>query len=332
MLDVIIALIPALFIAVYSYGWRSLTLTLISVASCITFELFFQLLMKRQPRVYDLSAAVTGILLAFNLPVHTPYWMIMIGAFFAIVIVKQLYGGIGKNFLNPALAGRMFLLSWSSVINVYSDPLTHSAAAGENASILNQILSQIKEVDLVNGVPDIVTTVTPLAQLKIAQAGGAAPNVDIFNLLIGNVPGTIGAISAFMLVMGGLYLLLRGVINPRIPFAFIGTVALLTFLFPTGNAVNWMLWHTLSGSVLLGAFFMATDYSTSPVTRGGQWIFGIGCGLITVLIRYFGPYPDGVGFSILIMNCTVWLLDKVNHRRFGVRLRDIFKRKKEEAK
>jgi electron transport complex protein RnfD len=295
MLDVLIALLPALIFSIYFFGLRALLLCLVSVAACQLFELLYEKLMKKPVTIHDLSAAVTGLLLAFCLPVTTPYWVLLIGDFFAIVIVKQLYGGLGKNFMNPALAGRVFLFSIPTLQNKWAAPI-------RTTSIWDAT--------------DTVTSATPLATMHL---GSIPYDVALYQLFIGQVGGSLGEVSACMLLLGGLFLLARRVISIRIPLSFIGTVALLTFLFPRGNdPLTWMLYQLLAGGLFLGAIFMATDYTTSPTTRGGQWIFGIGCGLITVFIRYFGAYPEGVSFSILIMNAFVWLIDRFTRpRRFG---------------
>ncbi|NLM62057.1 MAG: RnfABCDGE type electron transport complex subunit D [Clostridiales bacterium] len=297
MLDVIIALTPALLLSVFYFGFRALILTLISVASCIAFEFLYRRLMKKHTTIGDLSAVVTGILIAFNLPASAPYWMVVVGAFFAIVIVKQLYGGLGKNFMNPALAARAFLLSWPTTMSTWP--------------------KVFEKVPLIGQTADVVTAATPLAALK----SGTLPDNTLMELLLGQHGGTLGETSAIVLLIGGVYLVLRKVISPRIPLFYIGTVAVVTFIFPRGgvNNLQWMLYNVLSGGLILGAVFMATDYVTSPVTKGGRALFGIGCGLITVFIRYFGSYPEGVSFSILIMNACAWVLDKAfRPRRYGV--------------
>lgn len=289
--DVIIALLPALAWGVYIFGSRALTVTLISVMSCVLFEAVAQFILKRQITVLDLSAAVTGLLIAMNLSPAVPLWLPVAGAFFAIVVVKQLFGGIGKNIVNPALAARVFMFAWPSEMGVYSEP----------KSALDALKINLES-------SDIVASATPLASLK----HGNLPDVTIFDMIIGNTGGSIGEISAFLLAAGGIYLLVRKVITWHIPVAYIGTVAILTYLFPQNEqALNFMLCEILSGGLMLGAIFMATDYVTSPVTEKGRLIFGVGCGLITVFIRYFGGYPEGVSFSILIMNLLVWYIDKL---------------------
>lgn len=290
MLDVIIALFPAFAISIFVFGGRSAVLTAVSIVFSVLFEWLYTLVTKKPSTAGDLSAVVTGMLLAFNLPATVPVWIPVIGSFFAIVIVKQLYGGIGKNFMNPALAARAFLFSWPVLMTTWISP--------RNASSLPLFETPV----------DVVTTATPLSFLK---TGHLPADITLFDLAFGQIGGCLGEVSALALLAGGLYLLYRRVITVRIPAAFLGTVALLTFLFPRGNdPLLWTANHLLSGGLLLGAIFMATDYATSPVTARGQWFFGVGCGLITVFIRYFGSYPEGVSYSILIMNATVWLIDR----------------------
>ncbi len=296
MLDVIIAMCPALAMSVYVFGWRALTLTLVSVFSCVFWEWAYRKLMKKNQMVGDLSAVVTGMLLAFVCPVTLPYWMVVLGAFFAIVVVKQLYGGIGCNFLNPALAGRAVLLA------SFAGAMTTWAAPGAR-------------IPVVGATADVVTAATPLAIMKGGAAESFAALTETYglgNLFVGTVGGSLGEVSALALLLGGIYLLCKKVISWQIPVAFIGTVALVTLISaPAGvSAADYMLYNVMGGGLMLGAIFMATDYATSPVTKPGQLIFGIGCGLITCFIRRFGSYPEGVCYSILIMNCTTWLLDK----------------------
>ena len=300
MLDVIIALLPALAWSVYCFGWKALLLTAVSVVSCVFFEWAYRKAMKKSCMVGDLSAVVTGILLSFVCPVDLPWWVIIIGAFFSIVVVKQLYGGLGKNFLNPALAGRAALVAcYTSQMTSWIDPSAKAALFGG---------------------ADVVTAATPLAMMKGGEFEALTAQYSLSDMFIGKIGGSMGEISAMMLLIGGLYLIFRKVISWQIPVAYIGTVAILTFLFPQGNdALTWMLYNVLGGGLFLGAFFMATDYVTSPVTKKGQLIFGLGCGLITVFIRYFGSYPEGVCYSILVMNCCTWIIDKYTKpTRFGV--------------
>ena len=307
MFDVIIALLPAFIWGVYNFGIRALVIGLIGVASSVGFEALSRYLLRRPSTVGDLSAAVTGLLLAMNLPVTVPLWMPVVGSFFAIVVVKQLFGGIGKNFVNPALCARVFLFSWAGEMTAFPK-------FGERVTSL--------AVTLAEG--DIVAGATPLAALK----NGELPEVGVVDMAMGNISGCIGETSALLLLIGLVYLLARKIINLRIPVAFIGTVAVLTFLFPQGGNDNlsWMAYQLLSGGLLLGAIFMATDYVTSPITKLGQVIFGIGCGVLTVVIRYFGGYPEGVSYAILIMNCCVVLLDRIGRpKKFGAPKKEVAK-------
>ena len=302
MLDVIIAMLPALAFAIFNFGLRALTLTAVSVVGCIFWEWLYRKLMKKPQSIGDLSCVVTGMLLAFVCPVQMPYWMILIGDFFAIIVVKQLFGGIGKNFLNPALAGRAVLLaSYAGTMTSWVDP-----AAGK--------------APIIGSVADVVTTATPLAVMKTGDFAALTGTYNVGNMFIGQIPGSLGEVSALALLIGGAYLIWRKVINWQTPVSYIATVAVLTFLFPKqGSGLEWMLYSLFGGGLFLGAFFMATDYATSPVTKKGQLIFGIGCGLFTVLIRYFGSYNEGVCYSIMVMNLFVALIDKYTKpTRFGV--------------
>ena len=302
MLDVIIAMLPALVWAVIWFGVKALTLTVVSVLGCVFWEWLYRKLMKKPQSIGDLSSVVTGMLLAFVCPVQMPYWMILIGDFFAIIVVKQLFGGIGKNFLNPALAGRAVLLaSYAGTMTSWVDPAVGKAP-------------------IIGSVADVVTTATPLAVMKTGDFAALTDTYNVGNMFIGQIPGSLGEVSALALLIGGAYLIWRKVINWQTPVSYIATVAVLTFLFPKqGSGLEWMLYSVFGGGLFLGAFFMATDYATSPVTKKGQLIFGIGCGLFTVLIRYFGSYNEGVCYSIMVMNLLVALIDKYTKpTRFGV--------------
>ena len=302
MLDVIIAMLPALAFAIFNFGLRALTLTAVSVVACIFWEWLYRKLMKKPQSIGDLSCVVTGMLLAFVCPVQMPYWMILIGDPFSIVVVQQLFGGIGKNFVNPALAGRAVLLaSYAGTMTSWVDP-----AAGK--------------APIIGSVADVVTTATPLAVMKTGDFAALTDTYNVGNMFIGQIPGSLGEVSALALLIGGAYLIWRKVINWQTPVSYIATVAVLTFLFPKqGSGLEWMLYSVFGGGLFLGAFFMATDYATSPVTKKGQLIFGIGCGLFTVLIRYFGSYNEGVCYSIMVMNLLVALIDKYTKpTRFGV--------------
>ena len=296
MRDVLIALAPALAGSVYFFGFRALMVTLVSAAACVFFEWAWCRLRKQHCKIYDLSAVVTGVLLAFVCPPTIPYWMIILGDLFAIILVKMLFGGIGKNFVNPALAGRAFMFSWPVAMS------TWIKVGFENAAP-------------VFGSADVVTAATPLSFMHQGQL----PNVTVLDAFFGNVGGCIGETSALLLLIGFVYLLWRKVLTLRIPLAYIGTVAVLSFLFPMGhNSLLWMAYQLFTGGLMLGAIFMATDYVTSPVTKLGQIIYGIGCGVLTIVIRYFGGYNEGVSYAILIMNCCVVLLDRIGRpAKFG---------------
>ena len=296
MRDVLIALLPALIGSVYFFGFRALTVTMVSAAACVFFEWLWCRLMKIDCKVYDLSAVVTGVLLAFVCPVTIPYWTIILGDLFAIVLVKMLFGGLGKNIVNPALAGRAFMFSWPVLMSTWVKVGFENAAGIFNTT-------------------DAVTAATPLANMH----QGVMCEESIWELFVGNVGGCIGETSALLLLIGLVYLLYRKVITLRIPAAFIGTVAVLTFLFPMGNdRLPWMAAQVFGGGLMLGAIFMATDYVTSPLTRKGQIVYGIGCGALTVLIRYFGGYNEGVSYAILCMNTCVVLLDRIGRpTKFG---------------
>ena len=296
MRDVLIALVPALIGSVYFFGLRALLVTAVSAAACVCFEWLWCRLMKQDNKTYDLSAAVTGVLLAFVCPPTIPYWIIILGDLFAIILVKMLFGGIGKNFVNPALAGRAFMFSWPVAMS------TWVKVGAQNAAPLF-------------GGADIVTAATPLSFMHQKQL----PDVSVLDAFLGNVGGCIGETSALLLLIGFLYLLIRKVLTLRIPVAYIGTVAVLAFLFPLGHdRMQWMAYQLFTGGLMLGAIFMATDYVTSPVTHLGQIVYGVGCGVLTILIRYFGGYNEGVSYAILIMNCCVVLLDRIGRpTKFG---------------
>jgi len=297
MRDVLIALTPALIGSVWFFGIRALIVTLISVVSCMFFEWAYSKLMKMHDKTYDLSAAVTGVLLAFVCPPTIEYWMIILGAAFAILLVKMLFGGIGKNVVNPALAGRAFMFSWPVAMSTWVQ------VGWENAA------------DVFGSSADAVTAATPLA----AMHQGLLPEASLLDAFIGNVGGCIGETSVILLLIGGAYLLIRKVISWHIPVCYIGTVAILTLLFPMGNdSLLWCGYQLCTGGLMLGAIFMATDYVTSPLTKLGQIVYGIGCGALTVLIRYFGGYNEGVSYAILVMNCCVVLLDRIGRpTKFG---------------
>ena len=289
MLDVIIAMLPALIWAIYNFGFKALISVVVSVVACLFWEWLYRKLLKKPQAIGDLSAVVTGMLLAFVCPPELPWWTLIIGAFFSIVVVKQLYGGIGCNFLNPALAGRAFLLA------SYATAMTSWA------------IPRIR--------PDVTSAATPLQIMKegtVEAFTTLTSNYSVSDMFLGKIGGSLGEVSSLCLLVGGVFLLIRKVISWHTPVAYIGTVAILTLIAaPAGiSGVDYMLYNVFGGGLMLGAIFMATDYATSPVTKPGQLIFGIGCGLLTCFIRRFGSYPEGVCYSILIMNCTTWLLDK----------------------
>jgi len=308
MFDVFIALIPALWAGIIVFGYRATVLALVCVLAAVGSEWAWCKILKKQSTVGDFSAAVTGLLLALNLPVTMPLWAAAIGSVFAIIVVKQFFGGIGHNFMNPALAARAFLLtSWAAAMTTWVAPF--------------------QEVNFWSNV-DAVTTATPLAAVK---AGGEA-GYSYLDMFLGKMPGCIGEVSTLAILIGAAYLLIRRVISLRIPLTYIATVAVFTFVFggKDGLFTGDPLMHILSGGLMLGAFFMATDYVTTPYTKKGQIIFGFGCGLLTAVIRLYGGYPEGVSYSILIMNVAAPLIDRYTApKRFGAEKEKKEKKEKE---
>ena len=299
MLDVVIALLPTALAAVWFFGRQALSLILVSVIFAVGSEWLFEKIFHKKSTIGDLSAVVTGLLLAFNLPAGAPWWVAAVGAVLAIVLVKQFFGGLGQNFMNPALAARTILmLSWTALMNQ-----TVAPSAGQLFG-------------LGQGAADAVAMATPLAK----NAG----SFTLWQLFSGNIPGMLGETCKLTLLLGGIYLIVRGVIDWRIPVSFLGT-AFLLFWIQTGpiysaesgsqNAV----YQLLSGGLMLGAFFMATDYVTSPITKPGRWIMGIGCALILFVVRFYNAgYPEGCSFGILFMNVLTPLIDKLTMRKpFG---------------
>lgn len=293
MLDVIIALLPAAIIGCMLFGLYAALIICTCVISAVLFEFLWNLILKKPQSIGDFSAVVTGLLLGMNLPPETPIWIAAIGSFAAIIVVKQMFGGLGHNFVNPAIAARIILLvSFPNFLTKFTEPFSHKVV----------------------GTADAITSATPLEIIK-------NPNsiISLKDLLLGNRAGSIGEVSAILLVLGGLYLVLRKVIKPIIPVSFIGTVAVLTFI-ATKFDVHTTLVYVLSGGLFLGAIFMATDYVTSPTTNLGKLVFGIGCGLITFVIRLFGSLPEGVSYAIILMNILVPHINKLTARRpFGVK-------------
>ena len=291
MFDVCLALLPACGFGIYNFGLRALLVLVVSVASCVLFEYMYQSLMHKKLTVSDLIAVVTGMLLGMNLPHTLPLWMVVLGSAFAIIIVKQLFGGLGQNFMNPALAARCFLLI---------------SFAGRMTTFTY----------------DGITGATPLAMLK------AGENVDVLRMFLGTTGGTIGETSALALIIGGLYLIIRKVIVPTIPLVYIGTFSVFVLIFGGyGMDMNFLAAHLCGGGLMLGAFFMATDYVTSPVTPWGKVIFGVILGILTGVFRIFGNAAEGVSYAIIFSNLLVPLIEKITvPRAFGVE-----KNKKKEA-
>ena len=288
MAMVLIALVPSFLVSIYVFGMRVILLTLVCVVASMGFEWLYNKLMHKKQTVGDLSSAVTGVLIAFNVPSNFPYWMAIIGCFVAIVIVKQLYGGIGRNVVNPAITARIVLfISFATEMTTWPTPS----------------MSTI----------DAATSATPLGILKEGSAADLPSNLEMF---LGFIGGSMGEVSAVALIIGGLFLIWKKIISPIIPVCFIGTVFVFAFLyysFAGGDlsALHMAVFHICAGGVMLGAFFMATDYVTSPIMPLGKVIMGIGCGILTMVIRIWGSYPEGVSFSILLMNILTPLIDKL---------------------
>ena len=297
MRDVLIALAPAGVFGVYNFGMDALTIIVVTIAACVLTEYIYNIIMKRQQSVGDFSAVVTGLLLAYNVPSSLPLWMAILGGVFAILIVKMLFGGLGQNFMNPALAARAFLLiSFPARMTDFAVKQISSPAVSDY--IRNGALT----VDGVSGA-------TPLAALK------AGESVDLMKMLVGTIGGTIGETSAIAILLGGVYLLVRKVISLRIPLTYIITVAVFVLLFGgRGFDLTYMLEHILGGGLLLGAFFMATDYVTSPITATGQIVYGIALGLLTGLFRLQGGTAEGVSYAIIFSNLLVPLIDKATRQ------------------
>ncbi len=286
MLDVIIALAPALLCGLYFFGIRALLIIALSVGSCLLGEFCFNTITKRTQTIGDLSAVITGLLLAFSLPVATPLYIPIVGGLFAMVVVKMIFGGLGQNFVNPALAGRAFLLaSYPVAMTTWTEPVNNMFGT------------------------DAVTSATPIALINESATEFVLSSGDFTRALFGNVSGSIGETSAIAIIIGGAYLLLRHVITWRIPVAYLGSFFIMA-LFNRGFAFDMAAYELLLGSVLLAAFFMATDYTTSPMSPKGQLVFGIGCGVLTYTIRTWGAFPEGVTYAILLMNLTVPLIDR----------------------
>ncbi len=290
MLIVMACLVPSLAVSTYVFGPRVLLLTIVSIAACMFFEWGWNALLKRRQTVGDMSAALTGMLLAFNVPSGLPIWTLLIGDFAAIIVVKQLFGGIGKNLVNPAITARIILfISFATEMTDWTVP--RMAA-------------------------DATSTATPLGVLAEGSATDLPSNVHMF---LGFIGGSFGEVSAIALILGGAFLIWKKIISPIIPCCFIGTVFVFALIYyaatGTGDPFQMAIFHILAGGVMLGAFFMATDYVTSPLLPQGKVVFGIGCGLMTMIIRLWGQYPEGVSFSILLMNCLTPLINDFFQKR-----------------
>ena len=303
--DVIISLLPALVMAVVWFGSRALVLTAVCIGTAVLAEWVSRRVMKRPNTLGDLSAVVTGLILALNLPATLPLWMAAIGSIVAIVVVKQMFGGIGQNFVNPAMTARIILMvSFPTAMARWTAPLASAWSA------------------------DAVTTATPMASLAASSGGNLSADLpSLWQMLVGYHGGSMGEVCALALLVGGVYLIIRRVISPIIPAAYIGTVAVWMLLAGHGD-LRFVAYELLGGGLLLGAFFMATDYATSPITAKGKWIFGIGCGIITSVIRLYGSLLEGVSFSIILMNILVPHIERLTlPRAFGAE-----KEKKEATK
>ena len=287
MLDVVVALLPALAVGTWILGFRALAVTAVSMVSAVGAEWLYCKVTGKQNTLRDCSALVTGMLLAMTLPASVPFGIVVLGSVFAIVFAKCMCGGLGQNIFNPALAARAFLML------LFPAALTH--------------------YETIDG----FSSATPLHRMVMPTL----PDNSLMDMFLGRIPGSIGELSALALLLGGVFLVARKVISPKIPLAYLGSVAVLTFVFSkTGNPISWMLYSLLGGGVMLGAIFMATDYATSPVTPMGQILYGIGCGALTVFFRYYGLFPEGVTYAILLMNLATWGIDRITApRRFGTK-------------
>ncbi|VIM46293.1 electron transport complex protein [Clostridioides difficile] len=299
MKQVIIALLPAAVAGVYFFRLNALSAMFFCILGTVGTEFLYQKFAKQKSTIGDFSAVVTGLLLAFNVPASLPWWMCLVGGIFAILVVKMVFGGIGCNFVNPALAARAFLLA--------SFPVAMTAWTQPGVNWIGKNL-------------DAVTTATPLSFLKNGAAGLAdlsSNGISLADMMIGNIGGCIGETSAILLLLGGVYLMYKGIINYVIPVFYIATVFILTFLLGGFNT-TFAIYQLFAGGLMLGGFFMLTDYTTSPMTKKGQIIYAVLAGLITTVIRMYGGYPEGVSYSILLVNCLAPLIDKfVRNRVFG---------------
>lgn len=299
MKQVIIALMPAALAGVYFFRLNAISVMFFCILGTVGSEFLYQKITKEESTIGDFSAVVTGLLLAFNVPASLPWWMCLAGGAFAIIVIKMVFGGIGNNFINPALGARAFLLA--------SFPVAMTAWTNPGVNWIGSNL-------------DAVTTATPLSFLKVGAAGVTdltANGINMTDMIVGNIGGCIGETSAILIVLGGVYLIYKGIIDYTIPAFYIGTVFILTFILG-GFSFDFALYELFAGGLMLGGFFMLTDYTTSPMTKKGQIIYALLAGIITSVIRLYGGYPEGVSYSILLANVATPLIDKyVSNRVFG---------------
>lgn len=329
MLDVVIALVPCVIAAVLIFGLFPLVNVLLCVASAVLAEFLFNLMRKTTQTVGDLSAVVTGIILGLNLPPTAPFYVPIVGGFFAIMVVKMLFGGIGKNFANPAITARVFLmLCWGGIMTSFVLPIDLTKGASELVAYLAQ------EFGLAT--PAAITSATPLSFMRNAFEAGANPafNLSALDMFLGKIGGSAGEVSTIAVLIGAIYLGVRKVIDVKIPIIYIGTSALFTAIFyaNTGFVGEYVWTHLLSGGLAFGAVFMATDYATTPNTNFGKIIFAFGCGFLTVILRRFSSMVEGVSFAILLMNIVAPLIDRIVPKPFGhkrVSIKEIMASKKE---
>ncbi|HKK94764.1 MAG TPA: RnfABCDGE type electron transport complex subunit D [Anaerovoracaceae bacterium] len=284
MANVLVAMAPAFAVGIYVFGLRVISLTLVCVLASVGFEWLYNKMLHKQQTAGDLSAAVTGVLIAFNVPSSLPYWIAIIGCFIAVIIVKQLFGGLGRNFVNPAITARIVLfVSFATQMTTWPLPTMSPAT-------------------------DATTGATPLGVWATDKTVDVITQVSNTDMFLGFIGGCVGEVSAFALLIGGIYLIWKQIISPIIPVAFIGSVFVIALI--TSGSFSMAIFHVFAGGVMLGAFFMATDYVTTPTLPIGKIIFGVGCGLLTMVIRIWGAYPEGVSFSILLMNVATPLIEK----------------------
>ncbi|MGL4361955.1 MAG: RnfABCDGE type electron transport complex subunit D [Cellulosilyticaceae bacterium] len=309
MRDVIIALIPALLVSIYFFGFRALGVVFVTTISCVAFEALWVKYTKQQTSIKDLSAIVTGILLAFNMPANVPIYVPIVGSFVAVILAKGLFGGIGQNFINPALAARAFLLA------AYPTAMTTFGPYNGGIVDINTIIPT-RSMDMLSGVSETIDVISQATPLALFKEYGIVATPSVMDAFIGNINGCIGEVSALALLLGGLYLIYRKIITWHIPVCYLGSIFIVGVI--SGNGIQASLYSLMLGGAILGAFFMATDYTTTPMTIKGQVIFAVSAGLIAGIIRTYGGYPEGVSYSILLMNLCVPLIDRyVKNTPFG---------------